>query len=93
MVFYCGGITCTLSPNSLRKAETMGYTNLRVYREGMPEWQTRNFAVLTPQFLKAAYIDQDIPHVLIDARSARRRHQRPHQGRGVAARRPSSRRR
>jgi rhodanese-related sulfurtransferase len=70
VVFYCGGITCTLSPNSLRKAETMGYTNLRVYREGMPEWQTRNYAVLTPQFLKAAYIDQDIPHVLIDARSA-----------------------
>jgi rhodanese-related sulfurtransferase len=43
---------------------------LRVYREGIPEWQTRNFAVLTPQFLKAAYIDQDIPHVLIDARTA-----------------------
>jgi rhodanese-related sulfurtransferase len=70
VVFYCGGITCTLSPNSLRKAETMGYTNVRVYREGMPEWQTRNFAVLTPQFLKTAYIDKDIPHVLIDARSA-----------------------
>jgi rhodanese-related sulfurtransferase len=71
VVFYCGGITCTLSPNSLRKAETLGYTNLRVYREGMPDWQTRNYAVLTPQFLKAAYIDQDIPHVLIDARSTK----------------------
>jgi len=70
VVFYCGGIMCTLSPNSLRKAETLGYTNLRVYREGMPEWQTRNYAVLNPQFLKAAYIDQGIPHVLIDARSA-----------------------
>ena len=70
VVFYCGGVTCTLSPNSLRKAETMGYTNVRVYREGMPEWQTRNYGVLTPQFLKAAYIDKDIPHVLIDARSA-----------------------
>jgi rhodanese-related sulfurtransferase len=70
VVFYCGGINCTLSPNSLRKAESMGHTNLRVYREGMPEWQTRNFAVLTPQFLKAAYLDQAIPHVLIDSRSA-----------------------
>jgi rhodanese-related sulfurtransferase len=70
VVFYCGGILCTLSPNSLRKAETMGYTNVRVYREGIPEWQTRNYAVLTPQFLKSAYIDKDIPHVLIDARSA-----------------------
>jgi rhodanese-related sulfurtransferase len=70
VVFYCGGLTCTLSPNSLRKAETMGYTNVRVYREGMPEWQARNYGVLTPQFLKAAFIDKDIPHVLIDARSA-----------------------
>jgi rhodanese-related sulfurtransferase len=69
VVFYCGGVTCTLSPNSLRKAETLGYTNLRVYREGIPEWQTRNFAVTTPQFLKEAYIDKDIPHVLIDARA------------------------
>lgn len=70
VVFYCGGITCTLSPNSLRKAEKMGFTNLRVYREGMPDWQTRNYGVLTSQFLKSAYIDKDIPHVLIDARTA-----------------------
>jgi rhodanese-related sulfurtransferase len=47
----------------------MGYTNVRVYREGMPEWQTRNYAVLTPQFLKAAYVDQAVPHVLVDART------------------------
>jgi rhodanese-related sulfurtransferase len=70
VVFYCGGITCTLSPNSLRKAEKLGYTNVRVYREGMPDWQTHSYAVLTPKFLKTAYIDKDIPHVLIDARSA-----------------------
>jgi rhodanese-related sulfurtransferase len=69
VVFYCGGVTCTLSPNSLRKAETLGYTNLRVYREGIPEWQTRSYAATTPQFLKEAYFDKDIPHVLVDARS------------------------
>lgn len=69
-VFYCGGITCTLSPNSLLKAQTLGYTNVRVYREGMPEWQTRNYQVTTPQFVKAAYIDRDIPHVMVDARTA-----------------------
>jgi rhodanese-related sulfurtransferase len=70
VVFYCGGITCTLSPNSLKKAQLMGYTNLRVYREGEPEWKTRNYLVTTPTFVKAAYVDRDIPHVLIDARSA-----------------------
>ena len=70
VVFFCGGLTCTLSPNSLLKAQKMGHTNLKVYREGVPEWQTRSYAVTTPQFLKSAYIDKDIPHVLIDARSA-----------------------
>ena len=70
VIFFCGGVTCTLSPNSLLKAQKMGYTNLKVYREGVPEWQTRSYAVTTPQFLKSAYLDKDIPHVLIDARSA-----------------------
>ncbi len=69
IVFYCGGITCTLSPNSLKKAQLMGYTNLRVYREGEPEWKTHSYLVTTPSFVKAAYVDRDIPHVLIDARS------------------------
>jgi rhodanese-related sulfurtransferase len=69
-VFFCGGITCTLSPNSMRKAQKLGYTNLKVYREGLPEWQTRNHAVTTPSFVKLAYLDRDIPHVMIDARSA-----------------------
>jgi rhodanese-related sulfurtransferase len=70
IVFFCGGITCTLSPNSLLKVQKMGYTNLRVYREGEPEWKTRNYLVTTPGFVKAAYLDRDIPHVMIDARSA-----------------------
>lgn len=70
VVFYCGGITCTLSPNSMRKADKLGYTQLRVYREGMPEWQTRNYGVTTPAFVKAAFVDRDIPHVMIDARSS-----------------------
>ena len=70
VVFYCGGITCTLSPNSLKKAKLLGYTNLRVYREGQPDWKTRNYLVTTPAFVKAAYVDRDIPHVMIDARTA-----------------------
>lgn len=70
VVFYCGGITCTLSPNSMKKAKLMGYTNLRVYREGEPDWKTHSYLVTTPGFVKAAYVDRDIPHVMIDARSA-----------------------
>jgi rhodanese-related sulfurtransferase len=68
-IFYCQGVTCMMSPMSLRRAEAMGYTNVKVYREGIPEWQTRRFAVLTPAFLKEAFIDKDIPHVLLDVRT------------------------
>jgi rhodanese-related sulfurtransferase len=59
-----------MSPNSLRKAEALGYTNVRVYREGMPEWAQRNVGVLDASALKEAWIDKQIPHVLIDVRPA-----------------------
>lgn len=70
VVFFCQGVTCMMSPNSLRKAEALGYTNVRVYREGMPEWAQRNVGVLDASALKEAWIDKQIPHVLIDVRPA-----------------------
>lgn len=70
IVFFCQGITCMLSPNSLRRAEAMGYTNVKVYREGWPEWTQKNVGVLSAAHLKGAWLDKSIPHVLIDARPA-----------------------
>jgi rhodanese-related sulfurtransferase len=69
LVFYCQGVTCMMSPSSLRRAEAMGYTNVKVYREGWPEWTEKNVGVMAPQFLKEAWLDKGIPHVLIDARA------------------------
>ena len=59
-----------MSPNSAGRAEKLGYTNVKVYHEGLPEWTKRNYTVLSAQFLKEAFIDKDIPHVLLDVRSA-----------------------
>ncbi|HEX9019774.1 MAG TPA: rhodanese-like domain-containing protein, partial [Nitrospirota bacterium] len=59
-----------MSPNSAGRAEKLGYTNVKVYHEGLPEWTKRNYTVLSPQFLKEAFIDKDIPMVLLDVRSA-----------------------
>lgn len=70
IIFFCQGVTCMLSPNSLRRAEAMGYTNVRVYREGWPEWTQKNVGVLAAAHLQEAWIGKDIPHVLIDARPA-----------------------
>lgn len=70
VVFFCAGITCMMSPNSLMKAEGLGYTNAKVYREGYPEWLERNIGVVAASALREAWIDKQIPHVLVDARPA-----------------------
>lgn len=70
LVFFCQGVTCMLSPNSLSRAEAMGYTNARVYREGWPEWTQKRYSVTTAAFVKQAYMDKGIPHILLDARAA-----------------------
>lgn len=71
IVFYCAGPACNMSPGSATKAQKLGYTNLKVYKDGMPGWLEKNYGVITTQFLKEAWIDKDIPHVLLDARTAK----------------------
>ena len=68
IVFYCSGITCNMSPGSQKKAKALGYKNVKVFVEGTPAWTTKNFGVVAPANLNAAY--KDIPYVLLDARKA-----------------------
>lgn len=68
IIFYCAGVTCNMSPGSADKAKKLGYTNIKVYIDGMPAWLEKNAGALSPQYLKDAWIDKDIPHVLLDAR-------------------------
>ena len=70
IVFYCAGPACNMSPGSATKAKALGYTNVKVYKDGMPAWSEKHFGVLSVQFLKEAWIDKDIPHVLLDVRAA-----------------------
>ena len=71
VIFYCAGPACNMSPGSADKAKKLGYTNLKVYKDGMPAWSAKNHSVLSTQFLKEAWIDKDIPHVLLDVRPAK----------------------
>jgi len=70
LIFYCAGPTCSMSPGSAAKAQKLGYLDVKVYKGGLPAWRTRNYAVLSPQSLKEAWLDKGIPHVLLDARKA-----------------------
>lgn len=68
LVFFCQGVTCQMSPLSQKKAKKLGYTNTKVYHEGVPEWETRDYLETQPEFVKAAYVDKDIPAVILDVR-------------------------
>jgi rhodanese-related sulfurtransferase len=71
LLFYCGGLECMLSHNSAFKAEKLGYTNIKVYPAGSPEWKAKG----AQMSVSAAYIkklaDDKAPHVLIDSRPKR----------------------
>ena len=71
VIFYCAGVTCNMSPGSADKARKLGYTNLKVYKDGMPAWQERNPGAISSLFLKEAWVDKGIPFVLFDARSVK----------------------
>jgi len=71
LIFYCGGLECMLSHNSAVKAEKLGYTNIQVYAEGMPDWKAKGGLVS----VSAAYIkklmDDKSAYTLVDARPKR----------------------
>lgn len=71
IIFYCAGPSCNMSPGSATKAQKLGYTNIKVYVDGMPGWSQNNFGMLSAQFLKEAWIGKDIPIVLLDARDVK----------------------
>ena len=71
IVFYSSGATCNMSPASAEKAQKMGYTNVKVFRDGIPAWSAKHYTVLSPQSFKSAWIDKGIPYVLLDARATK----------------------
>jgi len=70
LIFYCAGPTCSMSPKSADKAKALGYTNVRVYHEGMPAWSKGHHSLLAAPHLKEAWFDKEIPVVLLDVRQA-----------------------
>ena len=46
LVFYCRGYNCTLSQSAAMEALRAGYTNIRLYRGGYPEWSQKGYKVV-----------------------------------------------
>lgn len=84
LVFYCNGVKCGKSKKVARLVQSLGYTNILVYSEGIPVWEEHNFPLetgpgygrkiettkLTPVELDALIKSDDKDHVLVDVRDA-----------------------
>lgn len=71
LLFYCGGYECMLSHNSAFKAEKLGYSQVRVYAAGMPEWKAKSPHVSVSAAHIKKLIDDKSAYMLIDARPKR----------------------
>lgn len=78
LVFYCDGLECMLSHNSAYKAERLGYTNIRVYAEGFPDWiQRGNLHAVSVAHIKKL-MDEKAAFTLIDSRPKERKFDKGH---------------
>ena len=71
LLFYCGGLECMLSHNSAFKAEKLGYTNIKVYPAGSPDWKARGAQMSVSAAYIRKLIDEKAAYLLIDARPKR----------------------
>lgn len=78
LIFYCEGYECMLSHNSAFKAEKLGYTNIKVYAAGYPDWlKTGHMGAVSIAFLKKK-LDEGAPLTLIDSRPKERKYDKGH---------------
>jgi rhodanese-related sulfurtransferase len=72
IIFYCQGPTCDLSAKSALKAEKLGYSNIKVYEAGIPDWEAKG----EPASVSTAFIQKIVAEkadvVLVDSRPPRR---------------------
>ncbi|MBT3358507.1 MAG: rhodanese-like domain-containing protein [Rhodospirillales bacterium] len=72
LVFYCQGVKCSLSHKSAYKAEKLGYTNVKVYAAGYPDWaKNGGLTGVSTKFVKKL-IDKKTDMLLVDSRPARK---------------------
>ena len=78
LIFYCDGLECMLSHNSAFKAEKLGYTNVKVYADGFPDWlKDGNLHAVSVAYIKKQ-IDEKAPHTLVDSRPKERKYDKGH---------------
>jgi rhodanese-related sulfurtransferase len=79
LIYYCGGLKCKLSHKSARKAEALGYKNVKVFAEGFPAWMkvNGNYASVSVDYVKKQ-IDSGAAIAVVDARPKRKKYDKGH---------------
>lgn len=78
IIFYCGGLKCMLSHKSAFKTQALGYTDIKVYAEGYPDWKTNGGLIaVTISHLKKV-MDSGEKMVVIDSRPKARKYNKGH---------------
>jgi len=79
LIFYCGGPACNLSHKSARKAEALGYTNIKVFSDGFPGWiqVPGNFAAVSTDWVKQQ-VTAKADVILIDSRPQQGKYDQGH---------------
>jgi rhodanese-related sulfurtransferase len=79
LIFYCGGLKCKLSHKSARKAEALGYTNVKVFAKGFPGYMKMagNYPAVDVAWVKKQ-VDSKADMVLVDSRPKRKKYDKGH---------------
>jgi len=69
VIYFCSGKTCNMSPGSMAKAKKLGYTNIKVYVDGMPGWYAKHPGVIAPKAFQETYPAKAMPAIVLDLRT------------------------
>ena len=78
LIYYCEGVKCKLSHKSAKKAEKLGYKNVKAYAKGYPEWVSLkdNYGSLSAEHVAKLIADNNT--VIVDARPKKTKFDKGH---------------
>ena len=78
LIFYCGGLKCKLSHKAARKAEKLGYTNIKIFAEGFPRWMkvSGHYASISAEYVADQMAENTV--MVFDARPFRPKYVKGH---------------
>jgi len=66
IIVFCQGWDCAKSPKTARMLQEMGYTNVKLYQAGIPDWQSKDYIEIGTLIIKSAFDKNDA--FIIDTR-------------------------